>query len=102
MSLAKCALGGDLGADMDLGSAAGMASLDPDVALFSESNGRFVVTVAAADTDRFEALFAGLPVGRIGTVADHSNLRVALRGRVLVDVELANLRHSFKEGLAHV
>ena len=59
ISLAKCAMGGGLGAEIELGSVAETSDLDPDIVLFAESNGRFVVTVAAEDVARFRSQFAG-------------------------------------------
>ena len=51
-------MAGALGADFDLGAATAEGALDDDVALFSESNGRFVVTVAATRAAAFEERFA--------------------------------------------
>ena len=48
--------------------------------LFSESPGRFIVTIAPENRAAFEALFAGLPLGKIGTVTgEKGNLLSGLR-----------------------
>ena len=62
LALARTAMAGELGMTVDLDLAPGIAELPPDVALFSESNGRFVVTVAATDAAAFAALFRRAPV----------------------------------------
>ena len=46
LALARSAMAGELGMELDLDLAPDLAALPPDVALFAESNGRFVVTVA--------------------------------------------------------
>ena len=48
LALARCAMAGELGLELDLDRAPDLARSPPDVALFSESNGRFVVTVGGA------------------------------------------------------
>ena len=74
----------------------------PDIALFSESNGRFVVTVGAADALAFEALFGALPCRRIGTVTSTGRLTIALGGMARIDVPIAAMKSAFKGTLAHV
>ena len=97
--LARCALAGGLGAELRLDDCPGTAALAPDVALFAESNGRFLVTVAAADAASFADRFAGLPCGRAGEVAAEPRVVVLRGGRPLVDRQLADLRSHFQEGL---
>ncbi len=53
------------------------SSLRNDVLLFSESAGRFIVTIAPENQTLFEKLFKGLPCGCIGRITgEHSNLVV--------------------------
>ncbi|SLM27372.1 Phosphoribosylformylglycinamidine synthase [Desulfamplus magnetovallimortis] len=65
----------------DLSSAKESNSIDgfpgDDLLLFSESSGRFIVTVAPEYQSVFEKLFKGLPCGCVGRISDtHSNLRI--------------------------
>ncbi|MBN2161318.1 MAG: hypothetical protein JXR25_01700 [Pontiellaceae bacterium] len=62
VSLALMCIGGQLGAEIDLSG----IGLDADAALFSESNSRFVVSVAPEKAAELESLFAGLPIQKIG------------------------------------
>ena len=62
VSLALMCIGGQLGAEIDLSG----IGQDADAALFSESNSRFVVSVAPEKAAELEALFAGLPIQKIG------------------------------------
>ncbi len=91
VSLALACVGGQLGADVDLSD----LGVDGDVALFSESNSRFVVTVAPENAAELEALFSGTAMRKIGTVVDRKNLKID----GLVSVELDDLVQPFKETL---
>ena len=102
LALARCAMAGELGLDLDLDLAPDLAALPPDVALFSESNGRFVVTVAPQDTAAFSELFAGLPCRRIGVVTSAAVLRLTLAGTPRVELPIAAMKAAYKETLAHV
>jgi phosphoribosylformylglycinamidine synthase len=102
LALARAAMAGCLGLELDLDLVPDLAQLPPDVALFSESNGRFVVTVARDDARDFEALLDGLPCRRIGTVTSTRSLRVAIGGRVRVELPLAAMKAAYKETLSHV
>jgi phosphoribosylformylglycinamidine synthase len=76
--------------------------LDPDVALFSESCGRFVVTTSPADAKAFAALFNGLACWRVGLVTEEPRLRVKLGIRTLLDADVLSLKSAWKETLARV
>jgi phosphoribosylformylglycinamidine (FGAM) synthase-like enzyme len=52
LAIARSAMAGELGVDLDLSSCPDLVALPGDVALFSESNGRFVITAAAKDAPR--------------------------------------------------
>ena len=71
VSLAEMCIAGRLGCLVDLSCApaegAG-AGMDPEAILFSESNGRFVVEVAAEAARAFEREFQGLPCAAVGQV----------------------------------
>ncbi len=99
VALARSAMAGRLGAELDLGGCPGMEGLADDVALFAESNGRFLVTVARAQADDFAACFAGLPCRRVGQVTDRPYLLVARDGILLLETSVAALRESFRTGL---
>ncbi len=69
VALAETAFSGGLGMDIDLAPVPTEGSLDEGSLLFSESAGRFVVTVAPGDGTKFEKVFEGLPAARVGTVS---------------------------------
>lgn len=92
------AIAGDVGMDVHLADLPLQETLRADQALFSESAGRFLVTVAPELTADFEALMDGLPVAPIGRVTDSvSPFRVyAPDGACIIDVPVAALRTAWK------
>ena len=100
VALAMTAFGGGLGADVDLSGVAGLNALDNDALLFSESNSRFVVTCTPENARQLEGVFTDLPFYRVGTVNDKDNLQIrGVRGRLIIDSKLEELRAAFKETL---
>ncbi|MBU0676735.1 MAG: phosphoribosylformylglycinamidine synthase [Verrucomicrobia bacterium] len=103
VALALCALGGDLGADVDMSAVPLDGIMSDDAVLFSESNSRFVVTCTEEKASALEAIFEGLPIARIGTVNSSGRLTVSgKRGRRIVDADLAKLRKAFKKTLWNI
>ncbi|NLE66414.1 MAG: phosphoribosylformylglycinamidine synthase [Lentisphaerae bacterium] len=99
-ALAHSALGGRLGAEVDLSRAPAERVSSDDEILFSESNSRFVVSVAPNHCETVENLFSGLPFGRIGVVTGTCRLQIrGLDGRTAIDAPLDALSKAFKETL---
>jgi phosphoribosylformylglycinamidine synthase len=97
VAFAFCTLAGGLGAELDLAAAPTPKALSDDALLFSESHSRFVVTCAPDREEALRALFAGLPIVRIGTVTEAPRLLVSgRRGRTVLDTALAPLRKAFR------
>lgn len=96
---ARCVIACGLGLDLDLGEACRHAELSPERFLFSESNGRFLVTVRAGDRDRFETCFDGLPLTRVGTIDAQPRLKIVFEDRSFA-WDTAVLCRAFKETLA--
>jgi len=101
LAIARSAMAGEAGVDVDLGTCPDLTALPPDVALFSESNGRFVITAAQADASSIEALFMGLPCRRVGTVTAARRVRLAMGPSRLLDVDLDALKTAYQETLRH-
>jgi phosphoribosylformylglycinamidine synthase len=99
VAVAEMALGGRLGARVDLGHvplAAGTRQEDA-VVCFSESSGRFVVEVEPEHVAAFEAKLAGHAVARVGEVAADARLVVTgLAGATMVDARTSELEHAFR------
>jgi phosphoribosylformylglycinamidine synthase len=102
VALAMAAMGGGLGAFVDLDGLPSENGLSPERKLFSESTGRFLVTVRPADQDAFEAAFAGLPCGFLGRVRADETTLVKAGGEELIRVENKELRAAFKKPFGHL
>jgi phosphoribosylformylglycinamidine synthase len=99
VALARVAMAGRVGLELDLGACEDLAGLPRDVALYSESAGRFVVTLAESDAGRFERHFAGLHCRRVGRVTDGPRLRVSFGSARYLEPEVAALVEAFQETL---
>ena len=91
ISLALATIGSDYGAEIDLS----IINDDPVVALFSESNSRFIVTVKPKDKSEFENLFSNLPIFKIGKVTSGNKLIILNLASINKDC----IRDSFKQTL---
>jgi phosphoribosylformylglycinamidine synthase len=97
LAIARAAMAGELGVDLDLAASPDLSQLPPEVGLFSESNGRFVVSCAAEHAAAIETLFAGLACRRVGTVTEVRRVRVTLGERVLLDASLDEMKTAYKK-----
>jgi len=101
VALAETAMAGGLGLEIDLGSVPREELHHSDVVLFSESAGRFVVTVSPRVTETWEALMADQEMALVGYVTDEPFLRVkGVSGGVVIDESLPDLRGAWKKALA--
>ena len=82
VALAEMAIGGRLGAsvDLELMPIPGCEALDTTALLYSESASRLLVTVRPGNVSAFEALFSGQFMARIGAVCAAPELAVARGG----------------------
>jgi phosphoribosylformylglycinamidine synthase len=95
----RCVMASGLGLELDLGDACRRAELSPERFMFSESNGRFLVTLRASDRDRFETCFDGLPLTCVGAVAAQPHLKISC-GEQSFCWNAADLSRAFKETFA--
>jgi len=68
LALAKSAMAGMLGVSIDLSRVTAGERLSDDILLYSESQGRLLVSVQGERAPEFEGIFHGLPCARIGEV----------------------------------
>ncbi len=93
VALAEMCLGGDVGATVRLRP----NGLRPDLALFSESNTRWVLEVEAAKAEELEATLRGLPLIRLGQVGGEE--LVVAAGKRKVRASLEALREAWNTAL---
>jgi phosphoribosylformylglycinamidine (FGAM) synthase-like enzyme len=95
--LAMVAMGGEAGMEIQLSRTPAAENLTPSQILYSESCGRFIVTVAPENQETLERTFSGMKIGRIGRVAHSSRFLILDEGgNALVDEEVAALKESWK------
>jgi phosphoribosylformylglycinamidine synthase len=95
-AFAMCAMGGMLGAEIDAKMIPSDGALTARSRLFSESNSRFVVSVAPENAAAFEKAMSGLPCARVGTVTDDPWLEVR---EALIYLSVADMKEAWKAPL---
>lgn len=96
VALAESAFAGGLGMELDISP---MAMDSNVVALFSESQSRFVVTVAADKAPAFEEVLGDTVVTKLGRVTTEPAFIVRGRDGVLVHAPIADLKEAWQEPL---
>jgi phosphoribosylformylglycinamidine synthase len=97
IALVKTALGGMLGIDVSLEKIPGIVDRD-DFALFSESQGRVVVTIHPEQKKKFESLFSHIPFRNIGIVTDSMRFEICgLGGKKVIDTSLNDLEKMYRK-----
>jgi phosphoribosylformylglycinamidine synthase len=98
-ALARKALACGWGLELELGRVPGTANRDEAI-LYSESNSRFLVTVAPELAFTFEKAMAGSPLALAGRVRRDRRLVVrGLSGRQIIRQDIEGLRRAWKETL---
>ncbi len=100
--LALVAMGGNLGMNIDLGHVPvdiSEKALRNDTILFSESAGRFIITVAPENKNRFEDMFQDLPCSCIGTVTEKSDpFKIkGIDNKSLISTPVQDLKTAWKQ-----
>jgi phosphoribosylformylglycinamidine (FGAM) synthase-like enzyme len=91
--LALCSLAGGLGIEVDLGDM--LADLPIHAALYSESAGRFLVTVAPAQRQQFEEIFQNHPYHLLGEVRPDRSFTIKRQSRTLLTVTPDELKEAW-------
>jgi len=95
--LAMVALGGGLGMHVDLRKIPAEGATRNDTVLFSESAGRFIVTVDPRRQAEFEGGFRTVPCACIGRVTPEPVLKIdGLSGEALLGVSVSELKAAWK------
>lgn len=101
VALAKMAMGGLLGLDISLANLPGSWTCN-HWGLFSESQGRILVTVAPPNRRRFETLTKGHTFACLGTVTRDSIFKVSgQKGRLIINLKVKNLLKAYKSTFAN-
>jgi phosphoribosylformylglycinamidine (FGAM) synthase-like enzyme len=96
--LALCAMGGNLGMDIDLGSVPAKEKVSNTRLLYSESAGRFIVTIDPKKKVAFEDAMHGLEYACVGKVTDTGKLQVSgIDANIIIKGRIDDLKHAWKE-----
>jgi len=95
--MALVAMGGELGLEVDLGKVPVQGIDREDTLLFSESAGRFIVTVAPENRAAFKELLAGQPMACVGRVTEAPELTInGLDGLRLASLTVEEMKAAWK------
>lgn len=99
VALAESAFSGDLGMTIELTKVPVENIKRADTILFSESQSRFVVTVAPDDVERFEELMKGNVFADVGAVTQQQNFTVMDGEKVILSVGIEELKEAWQRTL---
>jgi phosphoribosylformylglycinamidine synthase subunit PurSL len=103
VAIAEMCFAGGWGADIegDLVTAAGEGKLDLEVALYAESNTRFLIEVTSENEKELSSLLAGIPFQRIGAVSENPQLNITNSGKKesTISVPVTALQEAWQEPL---
>jgi len=94
VALAECAFGGGYGVDADV-QRMPKETENEDAILFSESAGRFVVSVSEENSPKFEKIMEKVPFAKIGRVRGDRRFIIRKGENSLVNEEVDNLKREF-------
>ncbi|MDO8563480.1 MAG: AIR synthase-related protein [Nanoarchaeota archaeon] len=95
VALAKTSIAGGLGMDVSIDNLPG-EKLRADYALFSQSQGRFIVTIAPENREKFERTIQGTSYSQIGTVRADNQFTITSQAKKVVSEDLTPLTKSYK------
>ncbi len=97
ISLAKMAMAGMLGVEISLKKLPGKVKRD-DYALFSETQGRIIVTIDPKNKEKFEKIMRGNSFAQIGKVNNDKEFIISgLKGKAVIKTDVELLLKSYKE-----
>jgi len=100
VSLAESAFAGGLGAEVSLAELMLEGVSRDDVALFSESPCRFLLSVRKESQARFEAVLAGHSLAKVGEVTAEPRVRVkGIQGATVIDAQIGDLKRAWQAPL---
>jgi phosphoribosylformylglycinamidine synthase len=100
VALAWMAFGAELGLEVDLGLLPTEGETDLWGLLFSESTGRFLITVTGENAGALEGALEGEPLARLGVVTESGRLAITSGGNRIVDSDVMELKAKWKSTLA--
>jgi len=95
--LSMVAMAGELGMKIQLPLIPATSGLTASQVLYSESCGRFVMTVAPEKKEAFEEILSGMKIQRVGLVTESPSFSITDgKGRPIIKEDVMNLKHTWK------
>ncbi len=95
--LALAAMAGGLGMTIDLSKVSTVGVEKDHTILYSETPGRFIVTIAPNDRSSFESLMDGTPFACVGSVSETTDLVISGRnGKAIIRLSVSQLKAAWK------
>jgi phosphoribosylformylglycinamidine synthase len=92
------AMAGELGMEIDLAPILTTSRLTVTQLLYSESCGRFIVTVSPEKKGRFEEIFSGLKTVQTGRINESQQMLVySDKGVPIIDEEISRLKNCWQK-----
>lgn len=95
VGLVKASLGGMLGCDVDVSKIKGSAEKSYQK-LFSESQGRIIISINSKNSKKLENLFKGLAISKIGNVTNKNKFIIKNKNKI-VDTNIEKLKKLYHE-----
>ncbi len=97
IALTKKSIGGGLGLDIDLRALPGIITRN-DFALYSESQGRILITIAPANKKAFETHMKGNAFRELGKITKEPTIRITgLNGKEIINLSLEKATKAYRE-----
>ena len=102
VALAKAAMGGRVGVELDLAKVPVEGDLKDCEILFSESNSRFLISCKEEKCAALEEALKGFALAKVGKTTNSGVLSIATKDGGKVEADLASLVESYKSTLAGI
>ncbi len=102
VGLAKKAIAGRLGMSIDLAKIPTAGEMNDCELLFSESNSRFIMTIAPDRQADLEKLLANVAHGCVGVVTEAADLEIKRDAKIVAKVKVADLVTAYKSTLSGI
>ncbi len=101
--LALVSMAGEIGLEISLEKLPQEKGLLPSRLLFSESAGRFIITVPPDKRKEFEELFSEIDeIEAVGSICSGKRFRIKYLGNILIDEDIMELKKIWKKRFSHL
>ena len=95
--LAMCSMAGNLGLSVDINNIPQKNELSFEKLLFSESSGRFIVSLSSENADEFEKLFQDFPCKCIGNVLKTDVFQIKSKtDKYVINLSVSEMKNAWK------